>query len=323
MRSRAPIGMLLCLALLPAAVACAPAAQPPLPEGNGLATQVAKLNEGQPFDVGRAAEGLYVSLEVEVSKDGIRPLGSSIIRSPGTSNSALTDLQVRIWARDAVISEYYLADPRVVEIEGAGQSILETSTTYVEAPLSADLEMLQILRADLTPEAILPEDWVDLRPWMRRGCLSSDQAEACGAILREVQGVRVVLGGDVAGQEIAGKLFGAAVPWKELSGVFDYDVPISVERSDGTVFEADARTVPYNPDLAQRYLVESELAYAGPLVLYVAQEDEQLGQVARQMARTLSRMKLEVEIKPVPLKTVQEVIAEVTARGDNFVWLTW
>jgi hypothetical protein len=158
---------------------------------------------------------------------------------------------------------------------------------------------------------------------MRQGCLSATQVGVCKEILEEIRGLRVILGGQVFERDLTQEMLLAAVPWERTSKIYSFDTPFLVELSDGTLLERDARAADYNQDLARKYFEESGLESGQRVQIYVAQEDEQLVQVAREVARALSQLKLKPEITTLPLLEIPKGTEAALERGELFLWLTW
>jgi hypothetical protein len=176
----------LVLLLITVSAACAPLAQQ---RGQGTDDEVEKMlataNAEDAFDVTQLERDLHMAVEVEITAEGVTPVGVSIVRGPARPNSAQADLSVRAFTSDAVVSQYTIADPRLVEVEGEGWRQLPSARIFVHVPLDTDLRQLLIVPVAGREADTSPGGAVDLQPLMKEACKEQPDLDPCKDILQE------------------------------------------------------------------------------------------------------------------------------------------
>jgi hypothetical protein len=114
-----------------------------------------------------------LAIEVEVTADGIRPIGATIVQAPRIANSAVADLRVQ--AGGVLDWIYTMPDPRFVEGTDGDErrdQLLESARGYVYAPLLAAVTTLSIqpLAGGRDDGPITPRGSIDVRPLAEELC---------------------------------------------------------------------------------------------------------------------------------------------------------
>ena len=128
-----------------------------------------------------------LAIEVEITADGVKPLGASIVLAPRKANSAIEDLRVQAGGVDGW--SYTMPDPRLATSSDPGQPeeiVLESVRTFVYVPLLAAVKTLSI-------ESLAPPDRVvsrggkfDVRALAREVCTRTrSPLPVCREILGE------------------------------------------------------------------------------------------------------------------------------------------
>lgn len=124
-----------------------------------------------------------LAIEVEVSADGIKPLGASIVRAPAKSGSAMADLRIAAKAGDQTRAEYTAPDPRLSEVERQGQRALPSARTFLFVPLSAELTVVQITPVEGREDRVSKGGTFDPRPLARQACQERRALKECIELL--------------------------------------------------------------------------------------------------------------------------------------------
>ena len=157
-----------------------------VPEAEARAAlRVDRLNaEGR---VDRSRVRLQLAVEIEVTAEGVRALGATIVRAPDKSNSAQAGLRARATTGETVVADYVFPDPRLVEIEREGERTLQSATTIVFVPLSADLTELEILPVGGMETEVSRGGSIQLQGLVRRACVDRTRLDVCREVIRRPQ----------------------------------------------------------------------------------------------------------------------------------------
>ena len=190
LRESLPTRISLVLLLVAFLASCAPSSQQaPLEGYEKLEAMAATAEAEDAFDIGQLAPVLHLAVEIEVTAEGVRPIGVSIVRGPDKSSSALADLLVTARAGDEVFAEYTIPDPRLAEVDSEGQRTLTRAPTFVFVPLSAVLAepelKLEIVPVPGREEFVSEGGTLDLVPLVTRACKARPELEECQKIFQE------------------------------------------------------------------------------------------------------------------------------------------
>lgn len=112
-----------------------------------------------------------LAIEVEVTADGIRPVGARIVFAPPKTNSAFADLRVQPAGVDG--GGYTIADPRLADSadpEGRRPIMLESVRTFVYVPLLAALTAISVQPHDDTDPTVSRGGRFDVRALAQEAC---------------------------------------------------------------------------------------------------------------------------------------------------------
>jgi len=127
---------------------------------------------------------LQLAVEVEVRADGVTPLGASVVRASGKTNSAIQDLRVVANGASRQLGQYVMPDPRFAKVDREGEQILPSARTFVFAPLSADLTTITVQPVPGGKENVSRGGNIDARPLLREACEKERELSVCQQILR-------------------------------------------------------------------------------------------------------------------------------------------
>ena len=109
--------------------------------------------------------------------------GETPAKPAPASGSGVEDLRVRAMARDKVVAEYSIPDPRLVETEDQKWQLLPSARTFVYVPLSTEITALSISplpgRTRASKGGTIPV--LDLA---KRACAERTQVETCRRIMQ-------------------------------------------------------------------------------------------------------------------------------------------
>jgi hypothetical protein len=86
-----------------------------------------------------------LAIEVEITADGVKPIGARIVFAPPKTNSAFADLRVQVGGVDGWT--YTMTDPRLVEVNDPNERrtiVLESARAFVFVPLLAAATALSV-----------------------------------------------------------------------------------------------------------------------------------------------------------------------------------
>jgi hypothetical protein len=290
----------------------------PPEEDAALLAQAAKANAEDTFDVGQVSSRLHLAVEVEVTADGIRPTGVTIVRGPEKAGSAMADLLVRARAGDEVIAEYTMPDPRLVEIESETWMTLDAERTIVFAPLVPELTELEIVPVEGREPFVSKGGVVELQPLVRKACEEQPELEECRKILGSRGAVRVILGGKEFDIWMVQQAIVRAVPWADLSeeAFPNEDTAFPVDSWRGRTVYEDARDEPYEPDMTWVLLDEAGVRGDFWINLVYARDDDKLAVVTKGVDGALARVDIPVKLWAVGSDEIADVIAELIESGQ-------
>ena len=127
-----------------------------------------------------------LAVEVEITAEGIKPIGATIVQAPPKTNSAIADLRVQ--AVGAERWEYTMADPRLAEVDDPkeqGGRVLPSARWYVYAPLSVAVTAVSVQPvAQQTERAVSRGGTIDVRELAAEACTrTKSELPACREIV--------------------------------------------------------------------------------------------------------------------------------------------
>lgn len=149
-------------------------------------------NARSDFKVSDQVARQYLVVTLEVTKTGITPVGSSLVRGPGRlTNGAIKDLQIRAFDTTKMIAAYSIRDPRFTKREqnrvgGRPRWVeLPAAKKNVFVPLSSEIENVEVIPEAARSGIVSPGGNFDPRPWGTAACVGHDPDlfPNCAAIL--------------------------------------------------------------------------------------------------------------------------------------------
>ena len=315
------VGFLLLMIL--ALGGCDLATPQPVLKPDATLEALVKSEPTEVFDVSMLATTAQLAVEVQVTAGGVTPLGATIVLGPPKANSALTDLSVRALAGDRVLAEYVMADPRLAEVDDTGTVVLEAAQTFVYAPLSPDLTVLEITAVE-GRVGVSTGGTTDLKPLIWQACNEQPDIKACQEILRKQAQIRVFLGGPPFDISDVQQAVLSGVAWERaIAEAFaGEDVAVVVSLWPKGPVSWDARTTPFDLNRAVELLAKGGFRDGFSLWLVYPREDKELSLLAESMLANLSRMAIGVETVPVDPANAQAIVERAIAGGRPLIWLT-
>lgn len=148
-----------------------------------LANMAAEKNSSTEYNSAKMRSEHILAVEVEVTAEGIRPIGSKIIRAPMKKSSALADLHLKAMAEQSVLVEYTFPDPRLVEVDSLEHKTLPRATTFVFLPLTSSLSEVRISPVKGREKMVSGGGVFDPRPMMKKACEGEKMLDECKKIL--------------------------------------------------------------------------------------------------------------------------------------------
>lgn len=128
-----------------------------------------------------------LAIEVEVTADGVRPLGAKIVLAPPKANSDSGELRVQPTGIEGW--SYTMHDPRIVSADEPDErrsEVLESARTFVFVPLLAAIHGLDILPVPGEKPDASRGGKFDVREFAREACRRTrSELPVCRQILEE------------------------------------------------------------------------------------------------------------------------------------------
>jgi len=155
-----------------------------------LAAQAERSNEQTSFRIGQMNAQPQLAIELEFGPDGVRTVGSTVVRAPRKSNAAVADYRVRALAGARTLAEFVIADPTVVEVDGEGlRQSEQPQTVFIYVPLDAEMTELAIAPVEGRERFTMlkQERRLEARPLLEQGCRDKEGMAECRQTLERLR----------------------------------------------------------------------------------------------------------------------------------------